>query len=1099
MAAGVEFDVTAWLTALGLDGYAAAFRDNHIDGETLPALTMDDLKEIGVVSVGHRRRILGAIAELAKREPTAPPPTPARAEQAPGERRQVTVLFADIAGYTKLSSELDAEQVHELLSKFFERVDGVITDCGGRIDKHIGDCAMAVFGVPTAHDDDVKRAVTAALAIHAAMAQVSQAVSRTIAAHVGIASGEVVASRTGSAHYTEFTVTGETVNLASRLTGLAHDGETAVSSDIVVSLGDEIDAASGGEVPVKGFAAPVGIWRVRGLRPAGEHRPPLVGRRTEMAQCEAALTAVLAGETGAIVYVRGEPGIGKSSIADETVRRAEERGFVSARATVFDFGTGLERDPLRALAAALLGADAGTGLADAVVGFAAARGLDEAEITALKDLTRMDLGVEERSLLDAMSAAARRTARGEALGALAVAAARSAPSLVVVEDVHWADAIVLEGLVAMGRLACAGSRTVLLLTSRIEKDPFATLQASWSELSPVIIELGRLSDRDARELADRLLGGNPLLAQCIERAGGNPLFLEQLIRHASTGGTRGAIPGSIRSVVAAQIDRLAAADKMALQAAAVLGQQFSVEALRRLLGHDTWTPESLIASRLVLAGKDTLQFAHGLLREGIYASVLKAERRRLHLAAAAWFEGRDRALRAEQLAQAGAPEAVPAYLSAVDEQVGRYRVDEALDLLSRADFVAESASDRFAVSLCRGALLTEAGRPMEALAAEEQALAAAPNEESRARAKLGTAAALRLVDRNAEALALLDEAAPVFSATDRIADLARLEHLRGNLLFPLGRAEECEAAHQRAFDLAQRSGSVELEALALGGLGDAAFATGRYVTSHRRTAECVEIARKHGFGRIEVANAPGLAVFSGDLAGALTAIEEAVEMAGAAAQPRAELTSRHCAMSLYLWAARPQGVEPHYHRAQALTEKIGARRFRGFNLTLMGEAIRQLGDASRALAMQEEALAIARDGGMSYFGPIVFGFRAAAAGDDDDLRRESIREGELVLAQGGVALAASFFYGWAIETSLRAEQWPEARRLADAFAARFAIERVPDIEFQVERGRLLADLGERGPTPALLGALERCRDIGRRLGYGVFPIRIDPAWRMEAR
>jgi predicted ATPase len=170
-----------------------------------------------------------------------------------------------------------------------------------------------------------------------------------------------------------------------------------------------------------------------------------------------------------------------------------------------------------------------------------------------------------------MNPAARLTARGEALGGLATAAARTAPLLVVVEDMHWADPVTLQCLAGMARIACEGSRTILLMTSRLEGDPIQVLQPTLSGLSLVLIELGRLRAQDARALAAGLLDtANPLLEQCIERAGGNPLFLEQLIRHASTGGLASAIPGSIRSVVSAQIDRLAAADKTALQAAAVL-------------------------------------------------------------------------------------------------------------------------------------------------------------------------------------------------------------------------------------------------------------------------------------------------------------------------------------------------------------------------------------------------------------------------------------------------------------------------------------------------------------------------------------------------
>ncbi len=140
-------DVEAWLTELGLEQYAEAFAGNEIDGEILPSLTGDDLKEIGVGPLGHRKKLLAAIAELAADLPSA---TEVSSAVSTGERRQVTVLFADIAGYTKLSSKLDAEEIHALLNRYFEAVDSIVERYGGRIDKHIGDNAMAVFGAPVA-------------------------------------------------------------------------------------------------------------------------------------------------------------------------------------------------------------------------------------------------------------------------------------------------------------------------------------------------------------------------------------------------------------------------------------------------------------------------------------------------------------------------------------------------------------------------------------------------------------------------------------------------------------------------------------------------------------------------------------------------------------------------------------------------------------------------------------------------------------------------------------------------------------------------------------------------------------------------------------
>ncbi len=188
-------DVETWLSDLGLGQYAEAFGANDIDGETLASLDGDDLKELGVNSLGHRKKLLAAIeqlsdgnADVAPREPLA------------GERlRQVTILFADIAGFTRLSTERDVEDVHAMLNEYFAAVDGVVQRYGGTVDKHIGDAVMAVFGAPVAHGDDPERAVRAALDIHAAVA----ALEPPQAVHVGIASGEIVASGTGSDQHRE--------------------------------------------------------------------------------------------------------------------------------------------------------------------------------------------------------------------------------------------------------------------------------------------------------------------------------------------------------------------------------------------------------------------------------------------------------------------------------------------------------------------------------------------------------------------------------------------------------------------------------------------------------------------------------------------------------------------------------------------------------------------------------------------------------------------------------------------------------------------------------------------------------------------------------
>ena len=206
-------DISKWLDDLGLGKYAGLFVENEIDFEALRYLTEDDLREIGI-ALGPRRKLLAAISELGQAAELVELP----AGEPLGERRQVTVLFADLSNFTGLSSELGAEATHVLLNRYFEMTDGIVEGYGGTIDKHIGDNVMAVFGAPIAHNDDPERAVRAALDIHGGHEGLSARkwVVRSRPTSASPAA-KVVASRTGSEAHREYTVTGETVNLASRL------------------------------------------------------------------------------------------------------------------------------------------------------------------------------------------------------------------------------------------------------------------------------------------------------------------------------------------------------------------------------------------------------------------------------------------------------------------------------------------------------------------------------------------------------------------------------------------------------------------------------------------------------------------------------------------------------------------------------------------------------------------------------------------------------------------------------------------------------------------------------------------------------------------
>ncbi len=234
-------DIGEWLQDLGLERYEGVFVENEIDLDALPYITEQDLKEIGV-ALGARRKILATVAAMGVSEDDAAPTESASTQAPPSEQRQVTVMFADIAGFTKLSGELGSEATHTLLNRYFETVDAIIGRYGGNIDKHIGDNVMAVFGAPVAHSDDPVRAARAAFDIHHAMGQLSEEFGQPLSAHLGLASGQVVASGTGSEAHREYTVVGSSVNLASRLQDKAEAGQTLVSGAVQHAIADLVDS-----------------------------------------------------------------------------------------------------------------------------------------------------------------------------------------------------------------------------------------------------------------------------------------------------------------------------------------------------------------------------------------------------------------------------------------------------------------------------------------------------------------------------------------------------------------------------------------------------------------------------------------------------------------------------------------------------------------------------------------------------------------------------------------------------------------------------------------------------------------------------------------
>ena len=1081
-------NVEAWLTELGLEQYAEAFAENGVDLSLLPELTNEDLKDLGVDRLVDRKTILKAIARLSEGEdePTGEPPTPTTIA---GERRQVTVLFADLASYTKLSGELGAEATHALLNRYFETVDAIVEDYGGSIDKHMGDNVMAVFGAPIAHDDDPLRAVRTALDIHERMAALSREAGRLLQAHVGIASGQVVASGTGSEAHSEYTVTGDSVNLASRLQDKAEPGETLISDALRRVVADGVDCDSLGDIAVKGIDAPVRVWRVKSLRGADETfaRVTFVGRRAELAQFVGVVEACQASGNGQAIVVRGEAGIGKTRLVEELIGIAADNGFVVHKGLVLDFGVSKGQDAIRSVVRSLIGVAPGGGqeARQATAETVITRGLLSPEQQVfLKDLLDLAQSLEERATYDAMDNAARNEGKRTVVADLLRCASAETPIIVVVEDLHWANPLMLTHLARMAATV-ADCMALLVMTSRVEGNPLDQAWRSTTGGCPLMtIDLGPLRREEAFSLAGVFIDAtNQFVLDCVERAEGNPLFLEQLLRNAEERGDK-EVPASIQSLVLARMDRLSPVDKQALQAASVLGQRFSLDALRHLIESPQYTCGELIEHYLVRPEGDGYLFAHALVQEGVYTSLLTARRAVLHRAAAAWYGERDLVLRAEHLDRANDPAAAAAYLDAAEAQTAALHFETALRLTDHGIELAEDPVTKCDLMCLRGDALRNMGATEESIAAFEAALDTTGDDVRRCRAWIGMAGGLRVADRQKPALEALDKAEAAATRYGLVPERAQIHYLRGNVYFPLGNIDGCLEEHEKALGFAREVGSTEGEALALGGLGDAHYLRGHMRTACEQFRACVEVCREHGYGRIEVANRHMVGWTRIHLMEFAEALEDALESAKIAAEVshhRAELLGLMLAGRIELELGHFLEAEEYLERGFDLARTMSAGNFEAQTLILLARLRSAQRRMPEARDFAQRAVGVVREVGMTFIGPAVLAVWAALIENPVE-RTKAFEEAEDILDSDCVAHNHFWFAQTAIDHALAIGEWDEAEHYATRLEAYTREQPLAWADFMIARGRALAAWGRGTRTECLVTEMKCLRDLAVRSG-----------------
>ncbi|QIO32029.1 adenylate/guanylate cyclase domain-containing protein [Bradyrhizobium sp. 1(2017)] len=646
--------IAEWLEKLGLGQYAERFAQNGIDVGVLPELMDEDFDKLGVL-LGHRRKMLRAIADL---DPAALIASPAPPHDA--ERRHLTVMFCDLVGSTALSARLDPEDMWEVIRAYRAACASVVTAYDGRIARFVGDGILVYFGYPRAHEDDAERAVRAGLDTIAAIRQLKTGAGERAELRIAIATGLVVVGDLISGDASEEHATiGDTPNLAARLQSLAEPGVVVVASSTRRLLGDLFTLRNLGRREVKGIAEPIAVWAVEGAA-ASESRFEavraarsigFVGRKSEIEFILSRQREAWQGQ-GRMVLISGEAGIGKSRIVATLSESPALGAHRRVRYQCSPYHTNSALHPFVAQlerAAGIRSHDTPGQKLDKLEAMLALGTQQVAQATQLI-AALLSIPPGNRCPPLALSPAQQRRQTFAVLLDQLEGLARNQPLLIICEDMHWADATTLELFdLAVDRIR--GLPILVLTTSRPEFEP------SWSGLANVsLLRLDRLDRQDTRALVEQVAVGRQLpremMQQIIDKTDGVPLFVEELTKMVLESGLLVedagryrltsplpplAIPATLQDSLMARLDRLAPVKEVA-QIGAAIGRDFSYALLKYVAGRDDLTLSAALAqleeAELLLRRgappEANYSFRHALVQEAAYESLLKSKRQLLH-------------------------------------------------------------------------------------------------------------------------------------------------------------------------------------------------------------------------------------------------------------------------------------------------------------------------------------------------------------------------------------------------------------------------------------------------------------------------------------
>ena len=512
------------------------------------------------------------------------------------QRKTVTVLFCDLSGSTALGETLDPERLRALLARYFERMKAIVERHGGSVEKFIGDAVMAVFGVPLLHEDDALRAVRAAIEMRDALPQLG------LQGRIGVMTGEVV---TGTE---ERLATGDAVNVAARLEQAAQPGEVLIGQPTLTLVGDAAEVEPLQPLDLKGKTDPVPAYRLLRVRDAPErrHGARFVGREHELAAVREVWERVQAEQRCELVTIIGDAGVGKSRLVAEVLASVEATVI---RGRCLPYGEGITYWPV-------------------------------VEVLKQLDLLPPDeaAGAAIRSLLGESQAPSSAEEIAWAFRKTLEHAAAGRPLVVVFDDIQWGEET-FRDLIEHVALLSAGASILLLCIARPE---LSERRPGW----PVTLRLEPLGDEEVDELiAERV--PVQLRERIARAAGGNPLFIEEMLAMAAEADGEVVVPPTLQALLAARLDQLEMGERSVLERGAVEGEIFHRGAVQALApGDSQLTPRlaALVRKELIrpdrtqLPGEDGFRFRHLLVRDAAYEALPKAVRADFHQRFASWLE-----------------------------------------------------------------------------------------------------------------------------------------------------------------------------------------------------------------------------------------------------------------------------------------------------------------------------------------------------------------------------------------------------------------------------------------------------------------------------